>query len=218
MIIGGWGGWAYAIGSSMTLKNAMGESLTTFCLLDRDYHSEEEVAARLDEANRRGVRLHIWARKELENYLLHAKAIRRLIVERVKGKSAPSEAEVQAAILRCCDAERQTVEDAWATTIMKADKKYDAAGANRAARKYVQQRWQDIDQRISMVSGKAVLGEVSRWATENYNVSFGPTPVARKLTRAEIPKEVAMFLEAVELNSPLPPVVENSADSGDPAG
>jgi hypothetical protein len=58
-----------------------------------------------------------------------------------------------------------------------------------------------------MVSGKAVLGEVSRWATENYNVSFGPTPVARKLTRAEIPKEVAMFLEAVELNSPLPPVV-----------
>jgi hypothetical protein len=36
--IGGWGGWAHAIGSNMALKNAVGDRITTYCIFDRDYH------------------------------------------------------------------------------------------------------------------------------------------------------------------------------------
>src|SRR5207249_5954659 len=39
--IGGWGGWAYAVGSEMFLENAAGEGIITYCILDSDYHTQE---------------------------------------------------------------------------------------------------------------------------------------------------------------------------------
>lgn len=40
--VGGWGGWSYAIGSSMALKNSVGEQITGYCVLDTDYHTAKE--------------------------------------------------------------------------------------------------------------------------------------------------------------------------------
>ncbi len=70
MPIGGWHGWPYAVGSAMLLRNSGGEAITTYCVLDSDYFSEEEKAHRLQQAIDRNVELHIWSRKEIENYLL----------------------------------------------------------------------------------------------------------------------------------------------------
>ena len=53
--IGGWSGWTYAVGSSMTLRNAVGDRITTYCILDSDYHSEEEIRERYSEAENRGL-------------------------------------------------------------------------------------------------------------------------------------------------------------------
>ena len=69
MSIGGWGGWSYAVGSSMLLKNSVGQEVITYCVLDRDYHTEDEVQERLEDARVKGVELHVWMRKEIENYL-----------------------------------------------------------------------------------------------------------------------------------------------------
>ena len=65
MSIGGWTGWPRAIGSSLALKNAVGERIVTYCLLDRDYHTDEEIEERIHEASRAGVHLHIWTQKEI---------------------------------------------------------------------------------------------------------------------------------------------------------
>jgi hypothetical protein len=70
MSIGGWGGWSYAIGTAMLLQNETGESIITYCLLDSDYHSPDEITERRDQARERNVQLHIWSSKEIENYLL----------------------------------------------------------------------------------------------------------------------------------------------------
>ena len=41
MPIGGWSGWPYAIGSAMLLKNAVGDDIITYCILDSDYYPPE---------------------------------------------------------------------------------------------------------------------------------------------------------------------------------
>jgi AAA domain, putative AbiEii toxin, Type IV TA system/AAA domain len=69
MAVGGWGGWNYAVGSSMFLRNSVGEEVVTYCVLDSDYHASEEIEGRLRDATMKGVELHIWRRKEIENYL-----------------------------------------------------------------------------------------------------------------------------------------------------
>lgn len=79
MSIGGWGGWNYAVGSSMLLKNALNQNVITYCVLDSDYHTGAEVKKRTSDAEKRGVSLHIWDLKEIENYLLSEDAIARII-------------------------------------------------------------------------------------------------------------------------------------------
>lgn len=83
MSIGGWSSWPYAVGSSMLLRNSVGEEIKTYCILDSDYHTEEEKSSRLADANRKSVELHIWARKEIENYLVIPPAITRIINDRL---------------------------------------------------------------------------------------------------------------------------------------
>ena len=70
MPIGGWSGWPYALGSAMFLRNAADERIRVYCLLDSDYHTPQQITARLAQAADAGVDLHIWKRKEIENYLL----------------------------------------------------------------------------------------------------------------------------------------------------
>jgi predicted ATP-dependent endonuclease of OLD family len=67
MPIGGWSGWPYALGSAMLLKNSGGEEIKTYCILDSDYHTDEEKTNRLADANSKSVELHIWSRKEIDN-------------------------------------------------------------------------------------------------------------------------------------------------------
>src|SRR5205809_4048196 len=87
--IGGWGGWPYAVGSEMFLENAAGEGIVTYCILDSDYHTQEEVDERLQEAKKRNISLHIWKKKELENYLLVPEAIRRVILDKIAADKTP---------------------------------------------------------------------------------------------------------------------------------
>jgi hypothetical protein len=77
--IGGWGGWQFAIGSNMLLKNSVDEDILVYCLFDSDYHTDEEIEERITDAKRLSVELHIWKKKEIENYLLVPSAINRLI-------------------------------------------------------------------------------------------------------------------------------------------
>jgi AAA ATPase domain/AAA domain, putative AbiEii toxin, Type IV TA system len=67
--VGGWGGWAYALGSSMTLRNAVGDRVVVYCILDSDFHTQTQIENRYKEATARGIHLHVWSRKEFENYL-----------------------------------------------------------------------------------------------------------------------------------------------------
>lgn len=89
MQIGGWGGWPYVIGSTMMLKNSLGEKVTTYCLLDSGYHTDTAIDARIDEAKGHGIQLHVWARKEIESYLLVPTAIHRLIEGRIAKRTSP---------------------------------------------------------------------------------------------------------------------------------
>ena len=113
MPIGGWSGWPYAIGSAMLLTNAVGQDIVTYCVLDSDYHTEETKRHRLDEAIRRNVQLHIWNRKETENYLIVTRAIERTIRKRVNAPIVPPALrDIEAAIDEAAEALKHAATDA----------------------------------------------------------------------------------------------------------
>lgn len=202
--IGGWSGWAYAVGSSMTLKNAVGDQIASYCLLDSDYHSEDEIRDRYHDAAQRGVNLHVWRKKEIENYLLQPRAIRRVLASRVKDREMPSEWELHTKVLEICERERRSVEDGIASALVQADRKLDVGTANKRARERVERAWSVEANRMSMVSGKDLLARLSEWTQNEFGVAFGPPAVARHMTAVDISSEMAEVISAIEgaLNFP----------------
>ncbi len=199
MPIGGWGGWNYAVGSSMLLKNAGGQSIVVYCILDSDYHTEAEIEKRKQEAKVAGVQLRIWERKEIENYLLVPSALRRLIASRVsRRKVAPTIKEVTQKLEEICSELKDEIFDALSSEIYSQDRKLGAAGANKVARANIAQRWKTFDGRLSMVSGKEVISRVSKWSQDLYGVSLSASLIARQIKLEEIPNEVIQVISAIE--------------------
>lgn len=193
--IGGWDGWAHAIGGSMALKNAVGDRITTYCIFDSDYHTKQEKDDRYTQAEERGINLHIWERKEIENYLLEPTVIARVIKARAT-KKPPTPAEVEAFLLEACGEEKDTVQDAMATSILNGDRKLGVGGANKAAREELKTHWDK--EKLRQVSGKALLSRLSAWAQTEYGVSIGAVTLARAFKPSEIPQEVQTIMASIQ--------------------
>jgi energy-coupling factor transporter ATP-binding protein EcfA2 len=204
MAIGGWSGWPYAVGSSMLLRNAGGETIRVYCVLDRDYHCPMDVERRMREAEDRGVRLHVWSRKEIENYLLVPSLIARVItgIKTQKG-AGPSEAEVAESLSRFAEGMRDETLDALATELHAADRAGGVPRANRLARDRVEGAWQTLEGKLSVVSGKQLLSALSSWSQATYGTSLSVGRLAAMMLANEVLAEVRGVVSAIELGKTL---------------
>jgi hypothetical protein len=187
--LGGWGNWRHAIGATIGLKNAGDKKIKTYCILDSDYKTEDEQKEIRKEAERHKLQLHIWSKKEIENYLLVPSAIHRFVRRASTGK-IPQIETISRRLERICEDQRDAVTDAIATEIQAKDKKYSLAKANKTAREAVKSTWGTLDGKFSLVSGKRVLSELSAWTKKNYGVSFSALAIAHAITTAELHNEI----------------------------
>jgi energy-coupling factor transporter ATP-binding protein EcfA2 len=206
MSIGGWGGWRYAIGSSMALQNAAGEEIVTYCILDSDYHTENQKDAVSSEAQARSVNLHIWTRKELENYLIVPDAVRRIIASRVEStKTPPTEAIVRKRIDTIAQGFHDEVLYALASEYVKdRSGDLDPKNAIQAADQRLKTLWATPNGRAATAPGKKILSSLSSWSKKRYGVSFGIPALLREIRADEISDEVRLVLGAIHggLNFP----------------
>ena len=197
MPIGGWGGWSYAVGSRMLLKNAMGEEISVYCVFDSDYHTPEAIEARYNDADEKGVQLHIWERKELENYLIVGEAIRRLIATSTRAKAPPPVGEVNEVIEAILEQLKSRVFDSLSEEFLAQDRR-GATAANHRARERVNEAWQTYEGRLSIVPGREVVSGLSDWSQSSYGVPISVAGILRELQRSEIDGEVAKLIRAIE--------------------
>lgn len=200
MQINGWGGWNYAVGSSMFLENAGGEGIIVYCIFDSDYHTAEELRHRYNDAAKRGVQLHVWERKEIENYLLVASAIQRVIASGLSGgRSAPSTEEVASLITSVAEQLKDETFDSLASELQKQNRGWDTGSVNKRAREILNERWTKPAGPVSLVSGKRALSLLSEICKQQFGVSFGAQRIARELRADELPPEVHEVVEAIEM-------------------
>jgi len=191
MSIGGWGGWKLALGSSMGFHNALGQHISTYCLLDSDYHSEEEIISRYDEAASKDVQLHIWLQKEIENYLLSPSVIARFIAQRVaKRTTPPAIIEVERQLVLLADSLEDSIFDAIASDYWSSNRSKGQPGANRAARHRIKITRENFGNLTTLASGKQLLSLLSEWSNNEFGVSFSSANIAREMRAGEIDPEV----------------------------
>ena len=198
MEIGGWGGWNYAIGSSMTLQNAMGENIQIYCILDRDYHTQEEIEERKKKAIEQGINLHIWSQKEIENFLLLPSVIHRYIENRVaKRTTHPSLEEVEEEIERLAWCMEDDIFDALSSEFLTRNRAKGLRGSNKAARDYMKP-YKDSGSIVPIVSGKLLLSKLSFWSQSEFGVQISSTGLIREFHKSEISTEMEHVITAIE--------------------
>jgi AAA domain, putative AbiEii toxin, Type IV TA system len=197
--LGGRGGWASGLPQRLPSKNAGGERIRAFCVLDRDYFPDDEVAERQTEAEAWGVDLHVWKRKELENYLLSPSAISRYISTNIDGGVEPPDPdEVAAQIDRIVTSMKETpIADCMAEECLARNRRGGLQTATRKARERVSRCWASVEGRWALAPGKKVISQLSDWAQKAYGVSFGPEQLARELTAPELHPELVSVIESV---------------------
>jgi predicted ATPase len=201
--IGGWGGWSYAVGSSMMLKNAAGENVRAYCILDSDFHCPELIADREAEAVEKEVELFVWPRKEIENYLLIPTLIYRVILQRIAARTAPpTVAEISEKVDEIARNMRDHVVDQFAKEYYERDRSLGVPAANRSARDHLEPIWTTPEGRLARVPGKRLLSELSTWSNDEFGVSFGPATLASEIRLDELHDDVKRVLRAIEHNEP----------------
>jgi len=75
---------------------------------------------------------------------------------------------------------------------------------NPKAREIVNRSWDTYDGMISICSGKKIVSRLSKWAQENYGVSFSALTIAREIKLSEISPEVIHIVTAIEQSSDFP--------------
>lgn len=200
--IGGWGGWNYVVGSSMLLENAGGDDIFTYCVLDSDYHTPKEIESRQKDAQAKNVRLHIWQRKEIENYLIVPAAIQRIIAQACA--TPPSTEEVTSKIMEIAESNRNEVYDNFAESFLLEDRSKGTKVAIGRARAYLDPMWTKGQEPHHRVSGKTLLSALSGWSKSQFGVSFGVTTVLRALKRDDLPSEVVAVISSIQANERFP--------------
>ncbi|MDP6428938.1 MAG: AAA family ATPase [Rhodospirillales bacterium] len=199
MPIGGWHGWQFGLGSTVLLKNEMGEDLFTYCILDRDHRTREEIRKRYGDAKKRNVILHIWRRKEIENYLLAPSAITRVInLAIAKKKRKAKDIVVEEEIFEIIDKLKDSITDSVAEHIIQYNRKLSLRTANKEARDIVKKAWKSSERRLNIAGGKEVLARLSNWSQEKYGASLSAIRIARQIREEELPHEVREVITMIE--------------------
>ncbi len=199
MQLPGWGAWNWAVGSQMLLKNAADESIQVMCILDSDFHTPNQIAQRRRDGANRGIWLHIWSKKELENYLLVPEAIARLIARTSGRRTAPpSVSEVQNKLEVEAEELMEKVLDAYSQEFFSEDRTGGVRQANTKARELIRLRQADGANPVCLVSGKELFSRMSNWAQTEFGVSISVTRVARNIRANELPSELLDVVREIE--------------------
>lgn len=203
MSIGGWGGWKLALGTSMGFHNALGENIRTYCILDSDYHAVGEIEKRYQEAEAKDVQLHVWNKKEIENYLLSPPAISRFITKHAaKRTSTPSLEDIENQLTLLANEIEEEILDAIATECWNSDRSMGHTGANRAARQRIQAVRDEDGNILRLVPGKQLMSQLSEWSNTEFGVSFSTANIAREMRRSEISPEMINVVRSLEEGIP----------------
>lgn len=195
--IGGWGGWSYVIGSDLFLKNNIGQNIKVYCILDSDYHSTKEILNRYNEAKSKKICLHIWRKKEIENYLIIPSVIQR-VIKKQSPKKYPSVENILNTITCLCNKYEDELFDLISEEIVKGEK-IPFCKANKQARSKIKE-YKGNNNLQSKISGKKLISELSIWSQTNFNSSLGTNSLLREIKKEEIDNEVFELLTEIVIS------------------
>jgi len=184
-------------GAFTETMSALGGDVTSLIVLDGDLRSETAKIAEVAQIKSAAAKVHVWARRELENYVLEASAI-------AKVAGVPL-AEASAMLRAAIDAHR--VEAAIALQSQRLDERRlkDSVTAGHSDRTVLEACSQEFDSlwatdegRVSTVDAKLVIKSLNRELAAKKMRTLNVQTLARATPIADIPAEVATVISQLD--------------------
>ena len=192
---GGWGSWDFEKSRTEKILKERKE-YNVYYLYDKDYNTEETIENRYREAKQKNINLHIWKRKEIENYLIDINVICRIINQN-EAKRVSCE-ELQNIIEAICNELKKTVIDQYANQQSRKEKGKEIATVFREAEQSVEKNWNSWEYKIATVSGKELIKRLINLIKERYNIQLTMTMIAKEFKSQEISEEVVDIISKIE--------------------
>ena len=193
----GWNGWKQAVTIADVFSvNRMNVQL--YCIFEGGYHTMDEIHERRVDARERKINLHIWDKKEIENYAINPDAIIRYITT-CKRKGDITIELLKEKINELVAGMKDEVLNGIAAEIQRS-----SSGKSEAA---MEEAWEELNNRwiqpYDIVSGRRFFITLSMWTQENYGVNISARQVIPLFRPDEVPYEAQIVISAIMEGEPL---------------
>lgn len=196
---GGFSKISHVYGASNLFFNETTNQIKCYALADSDYRDTRIIESIKNDAKNEHLILHIWQRKEIENYLI----IPEILFKFIPISFGVTYEEFLNILESMLDDQYDKVFDAYASQY-RIDCKYldngnqwDQTTCNQNARAYLKQHWNTLSDKIAIVGGKEFLSLLTNYFRDNYRVSLTSRKIINEIMPQLIDPEVIQFLEQI---------------------
>lgn len=188
----GWGGWQKAVAIASVFNHNQ-VHVKCYCIFDSDYHTSEDIESRKQDALSKQINLHIWKRKEIENYALNPDVILRFL-EAKKRKGRITREILLTKMEEIENELKETVQDGLASEIQKHDKSLEYSTVRKQVASKMERLWRNP---LNIVPGKEFIKMLSGWAKKEYGVNVQALSIIPFFKPKEIPEEMKDVITAI---------------------
>lgn len=199
---GGFNNIPHIYGAANLFFSETSNQIKCFALADRDYRDERVIEKVCSDAEKEHLILHVWNRKEIENYFIEPS----ILYTFIPSKYNVSYDDFLVMIDALIEEQKTAVFDSYATQyridckFLDNGQQWDVATCNQHAREFLRTHWTTRENKISLIGGKNFLSVLSDYFQRNYQVALSPRKIIEKFTAETIPVEIKVFLEQLQLN------------------
>ena len=154
--LGGKGRFEEALGTARLFFEETNADIQTICLLDHDYSTDEEITKFSSRAEESHLNLHIWKKKEVENYIVTPQ----IIFSASKLPESKRE-ELYRELEQSVEKYKDSITDQYGKKFFELNKNgRDVTTIMPLAREYVNSKWTTLEDKMALVNGKQLITEV----------------------------------------------------------
>jgi hypothetical protein len=186
--------WQQAIGAAKVIAASSESTMPVHVVVDRDFRTDAELKRLRTDADKFSIVLHVWQRKEIENYFVHAAAVARLISKRARLEIDAG--QIQAMI----DAAAEQLRDETVGVIADQMHQLDKAAAHSTIHKRATAAFRGMVKArglVNVVSGKRLISRLSEASKRQFGVSFGAMAVCKEMYESEFDAHLVDVVSAL---------------------
>ena len=194
------------IHTNWAFSKILGEELQIAVLLDKDYRTDEEILEVKTKLSSEVGLVHIWTKKEMENYFLIPNAIRKAIDQRVQERiatgtiNASTQINVESVLIEMCEQLKTETLSKIIASRAKIDQKLglDISTVIASVTIEFEKKWENLSFKLSVVPGRIYMGKLNEYLQREFKISITFTQIANNILFEELDNGVLDFF--IKLN------------------